>query len=72
MAKRESYSEQLECPDCGVHGIAEWSENENLVYGRGLNKTLHSVSDGFERGKQKDHNGDPTVVCQACGVVVSD
>lgn len=72
MAKRESYSEQLECPNCGAQGTAQWSENENPVYGRGLNKTLHSVSDGFEQGKQKDQNGDPLVACQACGVVVSD
>jgi len=71
MAKRESYSQNLECLNCGVQGAAQWSENENPVYGRGLNKTLHSVSDGFERGRQKDRNGDPTIVCQGCGAIVS-
>jgi hypothetical protein len=53
-------------------GSAQWSENENPVYGRGLNKTLHSVSDGFKKGRQKDRNGDPTIECKACGVIICD
>jgi len=57
MAKRETYSSSIECFVCGKKGMAIWEENENPVYGGGLNAKLISY-DGFCR------RGDDEFVCE--------
>ena len=71
MPKRETFQSQLTCSSCGRIGTAKWSENENPVYGRGLDRTLESVSDGFERTQSTDSSGDPVIVCESCGEVAN-
>lgn len=48
MPKGETYGSHLQCPNCENIGTAIWSENENRVYGNGLDCQLESVSAGFE------------------------
>ncbi len=48
MPKRETYAAAIECPRCKLKGQAIYSENENPVYGDGLDDAVESVPKGFE------------------------
>jgi len=72
MARREQFTSSLKCPKCSAEGIATWEENENPVHSGGaLNKTLESLSNGFERGLGKDSSGDTEILCSKCKITVS-
>jgi len=49
MAKRETYTTKIQCGSCGHTGQGTFSENENLVYTRGmLDRHTIAVTDGFQ------------------------
>ena len=60
MTKKETYKAAIECSQCRLQGKATYSENENPVYGDGLDQVVESVSEGFEiRGG--------SIFCIKCG-----
>jgi len=63
MAKRENFSSAIICPSCEKVGQASFSENENPVHGKGLDKRVEFVSDGFKVLSQK-------IFCVDCNVVI--
>ena len=66
MPKRETYSSHLKCPKCNNQGTAVWSENENPVYGGGLDCQLESVSAGFEISSKPRSKEEPEIICTEC------
>lgn len=48
MSKKEEYTVDISCPECDQTGRATYSENENPVHGRGFDKRLENVSEGFK------------------------
>ncbi|CAM0554885.1 hypothetical protein EHLJMEHL_00473 [Vreelandella titanicae] len=69
MAKREQFYANVNCPKCSREGHAQWEENENPVYGAGLDRELLSVPKGFELSGSKESNGDPQLQCSKCKVL---
>lgn len=65
MAKRETYTARLVCPNpkCGVIGEGRWEENENPIWG--LDRELLGASKGFSVRKG-DTREDPDLVCDKC------
>lgn len=48
MARRESWTKNVECPDCGGSGQASVSENDNpATFHRVKARRIESVSAGF-------------------------
>lgn len=64
MAKRETYKGTLIC-ECGARSAAVFDENENPVYGGGLDTRVVSVEPPFQR------TIDGRVTCGECGAEVS-
>ena len=72
MARREQFSTNFKCPNCKNSGSALWEENENPVYGNGLNRELVSVSDGFCVTTGAKQASDTEIVCTECNIEVED
>jgi hypothetical protein len=66
MAYREQYEIYLTCPNCEKQGEATWEEDESPIYGRGKNKELLSIADGF----CSDGENPPKILCKPCRVPV--
>jgi len=48
LSKRETYTTNIGCKDCGNQGTAKFSEFENPVYARGnLNTVAEDAGEGF-------------------------
>ena len=65
MAKRETYSTNIQCGDCESKGTGTFSELENLVYAKGgnLQRRTESVNEGFSM----DTRGTNGIICDVCG-----
>lgn len=59
MGKRETYTAPLKCT-CENEGIAILEENENPIYGGGLNTKLMSISGEFVASGNE-------ILCKQCG-----
>jgi hypothetical protein len=68
MGSREHYNVRVTCPSCGRSGTASWSEWDRPTPYSGTGRRLESVPPGFIVGSEKDKDGDPSLVCEACGV----
>jgi len=62
MARRETVTIGIKCKACGTSGQTTIEENENPVYGRGLDREVQSVSGPFTISKNRE-----MITCDACG-----
>lgn len=64
MAKRETYTTNIQCEECGAKGTGSFTENENPVFTRGrLDRVTDSVSGGFSLNS----GGKQGISCEGCG-----
>jgi len=68
---RDRYTTTVICPKCGRRGKAEWSAADNPIF-QGFNRSLESLSDGFQRGRMAvDDFEYDEILCATCKVVVN-
>lgn len=60
----------LICPICGKSGTAVWDGSDDRVRDNDAERTLMSVSSGFERGRETDQSGGAEILCMTCNVSV--
>ncbi len=63
MAKREKYQSTIRCLKCGAICTATYSENENPVFGNGVEKKIESVSHGFRIELER-------IICGNCNLPI--
>jgi uncharacterized protein YbaR (Trm112 family) len=68
MAKQETFTAKLVCPNCRTTGLATCEENENPMHPGKLDRSIQSVSEGFRTGGYLD--GNQQVVCSRGRVLV--
>lgn len=62
MAKRERYTQDLKCPECGRLGKGKFEENETPPHhGGAFDTRIISLSKGFRAG-----TGEGEVICEKC------
>lgn len=66
MKKRDRYTLDLECPDCGRKGSARVSEAENPVYS-GRAYGVDDVPEGFTLIEEGESPQGTIINCASCG-----
>jgi hypothetical protein len=69
MAKQETFTAKLICPNCRTTGEAICEENENPVHTGGkFDRVVLSISKGFQAGGYLD--GNEQLICSSCRVLI--
>jgi ribosomal protein L37E len=63
---RDRFRAHLKCGRCGAEGYAEWEENSG-VSSQGPMGTLSAISENFTQTAAQGAQGQPRIVCKACG-----
>jgi DNA-directed RNA polymerase subunit M/transcription elongation factor TFIIS len=69
--ERDRFRTRLKCGRCGAEGHAEWEENSG-VSSQGPMGTLIAISENFTHAEQHNVQGQPRILCKACGAQHSD
>jgi len=64
---KAEFIEQLQCPKCGLKGIAEISDR-SAYFGKDHDTSVKSVSDGFAAIERMSRLGPIDILCASCGV----
>jgi DNA-directed RNA polymerase subunit RPC12/RpoP len=59
----------LKCGRCGAEGHAEWEEDSGVPFAMG---TLIAISENFMQTAPHNPQGQPHIVCKACGALHPD
>jgi hypothetical protein len=63
MAKLDSYSIAILCPECRASGTAQVSEDDHR-YAASPRLEIHALSDGFSIAQTEGHQDDALVRCE--------
>ena len=69
--ERDRFRTGLKCSRCGAEGHAEWEENSG-VSSQGPMGTLIAISENFTQAAPSNAQGQPRIVCKACGALHPD
>lgn len=70
MAARDRWTRDLKCPDCGVAGTAEISEEDHPWVRGDIGRTVDLCPPGFAVIEGKTHSTQTQIVCATCKTVV--
>ena len=66
MKRRERYSMQITCPQCGKSGRVVWAESQPTRSSASLACAPKLVFSGFHTGRGTDRTSNPMVYCDNC------